>query len=64
MSLTHLLPDWGPLSDPILVDSATDAWSVPAVLGEIAAAAWLGAVALRIVRRHGYSLEVPEPAWA
>ena len=64
VSLSHLPPSWGPLSDPILVESATDVWSIPAVLVEIAAAAWLGAIAFRIVRRHGYSIDIPQPAWA
>lgn len=63
VALSHLPPDWGPLSDPILVDSATDNWSVPAVMGEVVAAAWLGLVAYRIVRRHDFATEIPEPTW-
>ncbi len=64
VAATHLLPEWGPLSDPILFDSSSDVWSIPAVGLEIMAAAWLGVVALRIVRRHGFSSEIPAERWA
>lgn len=60
---SHLPPEWGPLSDPILVESNTDGWSIPAVMVEVVAAAWLGLVALRLLRQHGFSSSIPEPAW-
>ncbi len=64
VAASHFLPEWGPLSDPILIDSVSDGWSIPAVSAEIAAAAWLGWVALRIVRRNNYSHEIPVAAWS
>lgn len=64
VAATHLLPKWGVLSDPILVDSATDAWSIVAVVPEIVAAAVLGAVALRVLSRHGYSRSIEPASWA
>ena len=48
-SFTHLLPKWGPLSDPVLVQSL-DGWSRGAVLLEIHGALWLGLVGFRAVR--------------
>jgi len=63
VAATHLLPGWGPLSDPILFDSTTDIWSVPAVLIEIIAATWLGLVAWRVVRANGYSSSIPPRSW-
>lgn len=63
VTASHLLPSWGPLSDPILFDSATDAWSIPAVTIEIVAAMWLGFVAWRIVRANGYSWSIPPQRW-
>ena len=64
VAASHLPPDWGSLSDPILVESNTDGWSIAAVMGEVLAAAWLGLVAFRIVRRHHFSLDIAEPGWA
>ena len=63
VTASHLPPKWGPLSDPILVDSATDGWSVPAVGGEIVAALWLGYVAFRIMRRNDYAWSISAPGW-
>ncbi|QYG91687.1 hypothetical protein HC251_04025 [Iamia sp. SCSIO 61187] len=62
VSLTHLLPDWGVLSDP-LPGGDVDAFTWAAVLAEIAGAVGLGVVGLRIVRRQGYLVQ-PEPATA
>ncbi len=61
---SHLPPDWGPLSDPILAESNSDLWSIPAVMVEVVAALWLGAVAFGIVRRNDYSRTISEPAWS
>ena len=63
VSATHLLPEWGVLSDPIIVDSTTDGWSIVAVVPEIVAAAVLGGVGLRLMSQHGYRLRIPSPAW-
>jgi hypothetical protein len=49
VSLSHLLPKWGPLSDP-LPGGSVDAFTWIAVIGEILGAAYLAAVAWRIVR--------------
>lgn len=64
VAATHLLPGWGFLSDPILVDSTTDGWSIVAVVPEIVAAAVLGAVALRVMVRHGYARSIDADHWA
>ena len=63
VSLTHLLPEWGVLSDPILVDSTTDRWSVVAVGLEIAAAAWLFGVAWQVLRANDYSPRIDPIDW-
>lgn len=63
VSAAHLVPDWGPLSDS-LVDGDVDTWTWLAVLAEIAAGAWFGAVALRVLRNNRWALEVPEERWA
>jgi hypothetical protein len=49
VSFSHLLPKWGPLSDP-LPGGNVDAFTWIAVLGEILGAAYLGYVGWRIVR--------------
>lgn len=64
VSATHLLPGWGALSDPILVDSTTDAWSIVAVFGEIAAAAYLGSRALQLMRTHSFAWKIPVSRWS
>lgn len=56
VAASHLLPDWGPLSEPLLVDSETDRWATVAAGMEIAAAAWLGWRALALARADGYRL--------
>jgi hypothetical protein len=63
VTASHLPPDWGPLSDPILVESNTDLWSVAAVMIEVAAALWIGLIAFRVLRRHAFAARIPEPAW-
>lgn len=63
VAATHLLPKWGVLSDPILVDSTTDAWSIVAVVPEIVAAALLGTAALRLLALHGYSRSIDPARW-
>ncbi len=64
VSATHLLPDWGALSDPVLVESTTDAWSIAAVCGEVAGAVLLGVVGLRVLAVNGYGARVPSDRWA
>lgn len=64
VSATHLLPAWGALSDPILIESTTDAWSIAAVCGEIAGALVLGAVGLRVLATNGYATRVTAEHWA
>ncbi len=61
---THLLPGWGVLSDPILIESTTDGWSIVAVFGEIAAAGYLGAVALQLIRAHSFAWNIPISRWS
>jgi hypothetical protein len=58
VSATHLLPEWGALSDP-LPGGDVDALTWVAVLAEVVGAAVLGLVGLGIVRRQGY-LVAPE----
>jgi hypothetical protein len=60
VSATHLLPDWGPLSDS-LPSGTVDGLTWAAVLAEVAAAGTLGLTGLAIVRRQGY-LVTPIPA--
>jgi hypothetical protein len=60
VSATHLLPDWGPLSDS-LPSGTVDGFTWVAVLAEVVGAAALGVTGLRIVRRQGYLVE-PAPA--
>lgn len=60
---SHLPPQWGELSDPILVDSNTDGWSVVAVMSEVLAAAWLGFLALRVLRRNRWGSAIPRDRW-
>ena len=64
VTASHMLPDWGVLSDPLLVDSASDGWSIAAVSSEIVGAALLGAVAFGIMRRNGYAWTIPAEEWA
>lgn len=64
VTVSHMLPGWGALSDPLLVDSNTDAWSIIAASGEIVAAAILGVVALSIMKRNGYAWSKPADRWA
>jgi len=64
VAATHLLPGWGVLSDPILIDSTTDGWSVIAVGGEIAAAGYLGWRALQLMRTHSYAWNIPISHWS
>jgi hypothetical protein len=56
VSATHLLPDWGPLSDS-LPSGTVDGVTWVAVLAEVVGAAVLGVTGLRIVRRQGYLVE-------
>lgn len=62
VSASHLLPDWGPLSEE-LAAAGVDGFTWVAVLSEIAAGALLAAVGFAIVRRNGYRW-VAELGWA
>lgn len=59
VAASHLLPDWGPLSEPLLVDSETNRWAAVAAGLEIAGAAWLAWRAFGVVRASGYRLRTP-----
>jgi hypothetical protein len=59
VAATHLLPDWGVMSDS-LPSGDVDTLTWVAVLAEVGAAAGLGLTGLRIVRRQGYLVE-PQP---
>lgn len=54
VAASHLLPDWGPLSDS-LSDGDVDALTWIAVFAEILTGAAVAAVAGSILRRHDYS---------
>jgi hypothetical protein len=54
VAASHLVPEWGPLSNP-LAGSGVGAATWVAVLAEIAGGLVLGATGLAIVRRHGYA---------
>lgn len=56
VTATHLLPDWGYFSEPLLVDSRTDRWAATAAIPEILASAWLSWLAFRDVRADGYRI--------
>ncbi len=55
VSATHLLPDWGALSDS-LPSGDVDGLTWLAVLAEVGGALALGLTGMRIVRRQGYLL--------
>lgn len=54
VAATHLAPEWGYFSEPLLFDSATDRWAAAAAIPEILAASWLGWEGLQSVREAGY----------
>ncbi len=62
VSATHLLPDWGFFSEPLLFDSAADNFAAVAAIPEIFAAAWLGWLALRVVQANGFQLPTAQTA--
>ncbi len=61
---SHLVPEWSALSDPLLVESATDRWSILAASGEIIAAVMLGVAAVRVMRRNEFAFRTPDASWA
>jgi hypothetical protein len=61
VSFSHLLPKWGPLSDP-LPGGRVDTYTWIAVVGEILGAAYLAAVAWRILRNENPTLPKPSAA--
>ena len=63
VSASHMLPEWSALSDPLLVDSASDGWSVVAAGSEIVAAAIVGVVAIRILMRHDFRWRIDSVNW-
>ncbi len=60
VAASHLLPDWGPLSDS-LPDGDVDAITWVAVFAEILSGAAVAVIAVSILRRHDYS---PTIDWA
>ena len=56
VSATHLLPDWGVMSDP-LPGGAVDGATWVAVLAEVVGALALGAAGLVVLRRHDFSYD-------
>ena len=63
VTATHLFPGWGVLSDPLLIGSTTDNWSIVAATGEIVAAAILGVLAVRVLMRNDFALQISETRW-
>lgn len=61
VSATHLLPGWGYLSEPLLIDSATDNWATAAAIGEILASLWLGLLGLRQLRVNNFQIQLETP---
>jgi hypothetical protein len=61
VSATHLLPEWGSLSDP-LPGGAVDGFTWFAVLAEVVGAVVLGLVGLRQSARAGFSTTPPASA--
>lgn len=62
VSASHLLPDWGPLSEE-LAAADVDAFTWVAVASEIGAGALLAAVGFGIVRANGFATRAA-PGWA
>ncbi len=63
VTASHVFPDWGVLSDPLLIDSTTDSWSIVAATGEIISAAVLGTLAIRVLMRNNFALQISEARW-
>ena len=59
VSAAHLLPEWGPLSDP-LPGGDVDAVTWVAVLAEVAGAVLVAAVGLRILRDGDYAFRIAD----
>jgi hypothetical protein len=57
VAAAHLLPEWGPLSDP-LPGGDVDVLTWIAVWAEIAGAVTVGVVALRILRRNDWAFAI------
>lgn len=64
VTASHILPEWSVFSDPLLVDSTTDGWSIAAASGEIIASVILGALAVRVLMGNGYTWRITEANWA
>lgn len=62
VSASHLPPEWGPLSDPLLVAGASPVSLIAAGI-EVAAGAVFGLVGWRILRENRYDFKVPASAW-
>lgn len=60
VTASHLVPEWGPLSNP-LAGSGAGAVTWVAVLAEMAGAVVLGVAGLAVLRRHGFAARVT--AW-
>ncbi|MEM9564135.1 MAG: hypothetical protein AAGA93_16055 [Actinomycetota bacterium] len=62
VAASHLLPEWGWLSEPLLIEPVADRFAAAAASLEILGAAYLGWSGLRVVRANGYRLLVTDRA--
>lgn len=62
VTASHLAPDWGYFSEPLIFDSATDMWAPIAATPEIIAAAWLGWVAWGMAKANNFQIAKPAAA--
>lgn len=60
MTASHLVPEWGPLSNP-LAGSGVGALTWAAVLAEVIGALVLGVGGLMVLRRHDFAARIA--AW-
>ncbi len=63
VTASHFLPQWSVLSDPLLVDSTSDGWSILAAGSEVMAAVVIGVVALRILIEHKMAWRIDAAHW-
>lgn len=56
VAASHLLPEWGPLSEPLLIEPVADRAAAVAASLEILGAAYLGWHGVRLARANGFRL--------
>lgn len=61
VTASHFAPAWGYFSEPLLIDSATDAWAALAAAPEVLASAWLGWRGFSTVRADRFQLAPVKP---